>query len=104
MTDIQCWGRSQFPVHAILTAPNTFISKLFPLALQNIELFEALIVMSQCYYDANYEAETSLPLEVLRHRGNALVNLRRKLSSPSGYADDATVMTMLLLITTDVSW
>jgi hypothetical protein len=77
--------------------------KLFPLALQNVELFEALVVMSQSYYTANYEAETSLSLDVLRHRSNALVNLRHKLLSPSGYADDTARLTMLLLITTDVS-
>jgi hypothetical protein len=38
--DIQSWSPSQLPVHS------TFISKLFPLAVQNVELFEALVVVS----------------------------------------------------------
>jgi hypothetical protein len=87
-------------VHEALKVPNTFAAIQFPLALQNPELFNAIIALSQNTIDLYTNTEQTS--QVLYYRGNALAKLRDKLNAPGAIADDAAILTTLVLMGVDV--
>jgi hypothetical protein len=73
-------------------------SQLFPLALQNVGFFEALVALAQTYEAAHYTTEIQPSKELLQHCGNALTKVRDQLSSPSAQIDDVAMVTVLFLM------
>jgi Fungal specific transcription factor domain len=84
-----------------LNIPNPYISALFPLALQNEELFSALVALSYTLRSSSSPQKVS-NTEVMQHRSNAIVKLRQKLMAKNGAVDDAMMMAALFLMLLDV--
>jgi hypothetical protein len=73
-------------------------SQLFPLALQNAGLFEAIVALSQTYEAIHYTTEVRPTKEVLQHQGNALIKVRDQLNSPSEPLGEVVMLTILFLM------
>lgn len=103
MKDIRVLAPSQNFTYRGVTLDNPLISKLFPLALQNTELFEALITVSQYFRRTNFDSSGIPCKSSLFHRVKALESLRYKLMTQSRAADDSTIIATVFLMAVDVS-
>lgn len=75
----------------------------FNVALQNPELFHALIALSQVYYNIDVKGFGTTHWTALYHRGEALKQLRVKVEHGTFADDDAAILTALWLMDVDVS-
>jgi hypothetical protein len=75
----------------------------FNVALNNAELFHALIALSQVYYNIDVQGFGHTHWTALYHRGEALRHLRVKVETAKSADDDAAILTTLWLMDVDVS-
>ncbi|OQU98415.1 Fungal specific transcription factor domain-containing protein [Cladophialophora immunda] len=75
----------------------------FNVALQNAELFHALIALSQVYYNIDVKGFGNTHWTALYHRGEALKQLRHKVETAKNADDDAAILTALWLMDVDVA-
>lgn len=79
--------------------PGEFQRQYFRFAMQHEVLFQSVMALSLACLQAIRETQALVPTkEVLFHHTNALKGLRQKLSCPSGYADDSTLLSILTLL------
>ena len=103
MLDCQVWAPTHIEQYLqVHQNNNLLLSELFPLALQHLELFEALIAWAQCFSSTYYKRDSFPTKEILRHRGKSIAELRKKLMSPSTFSVDAAIITTLFLMGLDV--
>jgi hypothetical protein len=102
--DCQVWAPTHIGQYLPDDGSNFLLSELFPLALQQKGLFEALVAWSQCFSSTYYKQDTFLAKEVLCHRGNAIAELRTSLMPSSRFSSDAAIMALLFLMGVDVSF
>ncbi|KIX94468.1 uncharacterized protein Z520_09854 [Fonsecaea multimorphosa CBS 102226] len=75
----------------------------FNVAMQNPELFHALIALSQVYYNIDVKGFGNTHWTALYHRGEALKQLRHKVETAKNADDDAAILTALWLMDVDVA-
>ncbi|OAP60852.1 hypothetical protein AYL99_05854 [Fonsecaea erecta] len=75
----------------------------FNVAMQNAELFHALIALSQVYYNIDVKGFGNTHWTALYHRGEALKQLRYKVERGKNADDDAAILTALWLMDVDVA-
>ena len=79
--------------------PSDFQRRYFRFAMQHEVLFQSVMTLSLACLQAMSETPALVPTkEVLFHHTNALLALREKLSCPTGYADDSTLLSILTLL------
>jgi hypothetical protein len=71
--------------------------------LQNVELFYALVALSQTLIPRVGRSAPTLSPQALYYRGNAIEMLRQKLLAPSPVATDAMIMAVLFLMLLEAS-
>src|SRR4051794_37142789 len=86
----------------LAVSSNLLLSELFPLALQHVGLFEALVAWAQCFSSTYYRQNNFLTKEVLYHRGEAITELRTQLMPSSNFSNDAAIIALLFLMGVDV--
>ena len=102
MIDCQVWAPTHIGQYFQGQNSNFLLSELFPLALQHVELFEALVAWAQCFSSTYYKQDSFPAKEILHHRAKAIAELRKQLTSPSSLSVDAAIITTLFLMGTDV--
>lgn len=101
--DLEVFAPNRSAVHHQLGLPNPYITALFPLALQNIELFCALVALCQTLIPSQGRSRPILSKQALQYRGTAIKMLQQKLLVPSPVATDAMIMTVLMLMLLEAS-
>jgi hypothetical protein len=102
MVDCQVWAPTHIGQYSQRRDSNLLLSELFPLALQHVGLFEALVAWSQCFSSTYYRQDNFLAKEVLYHRGKAITELRTQLMPSSNFSNDAAIIALLFLMGVDV--
>jgi hypothetical protein len=102
VVDCQVWAPTHIGQYSQYRESNLLLSELFPLALQHVGLFEALVAWAQCFSSTYYKQNNFLAKEMLYHRGNAIGELRTKLMPSSNISSDAAIITLLFLMGVDV--
>jgi hypothetical protein len=83
--------------------PAKFQRQYFRFAMQHEVLFQSVVTLTLACLQATSGPRTLVPTkEVLFHHTNALKGLQQKLSSPSEYADDSVLLSILTLLGIDV--
>ncbi|EXJ79317.1 hypothetical protein A1O3_08819 [Capronia epimyces CBS 606.96] len=93
------WAPSQRPGLKYQTRDNPLIRDMFPSALQNVELFEAIVALCLTFKAAGQNTQTRLSAAALHHKVQALAGIRAKLVS--GTVDEAVIMATIFLMITD---
>ncbi|OAL36924.1 hypothetical protein AYO20_03693 [Fonsecaea nubica] len=75
----------------------------FNVAMQNSEMFHALIALSQVYYNIDVKGFGTTHWTALYHRGEALKQLRYKVETARNADDDAAILTALWLMDVDAA-
>ncbi|OAG43794.1 hypothetical protein AYO21_02021 [Fonsecaea monophora] len=75
----------------------------FNVAMQNSEMFHALIALSQVYYNIDVKGFGTTHWTALYHRGEALKQLRYKVETARSADDDAAILTALWLMDVDAA-
>ena len=102
MVDCQVWAPTHIGQYSQCRDSNLLLSELFPLALQHVGLFEALVAWAQCFSSTYYRQDNFLAKEVLHHRGKAITELRTQLMPSSNFSNDAAIIALLFLMGVDV--
>lgn len=74
---------------------------MFPAALQNVELFEAIVALCLSFKVAGHNSLSPLRNPSFYHKGQALAGIRAKLTA--GRVDDAIILATVFLMIIDVS-
>jgi hypothetical protein len=82
--------------------PNPFVTQVFPLALQNEEVFAALIAFSTAYAQAFRSPGTAPSKVVLQYQGKAVQTVKKKTLDGVEMPEYASLMTTIHLMGTDV--
>lgn len=84
--------------------PSPYVTHIFPLVLQHPETFAAQIALISCWTDLQRpkHALKRAMNNVLYYRAIAISRLRSKLMKPGAYADDATILATMYLLSVDV--
>jgi hypothetical protein len=99
--DIHLWAPSQKPGLKHQIQDNPLIREIFPDALQNVELFEAIVALCLSSMAAGRNFQTHLYNMSLYHKGKAMAGIRSKLMS--GHVDEAVIVATVFLMMIDVS-
>ncbi|KIX04086.1 uncharacterized protein Z518_07639 [Rhinocladiella mackenziei CBS 650.93] len=77
--------------------PNVYLPVL-RLGMEHEDLFEAIVAFSLVHRETNYSyARIKVTPDIAYHNGRAIEALRKKLTNPKTCADDAAILTSLLL-------
>jgi hypothetical protein len=82
--------------------PNPFVTQVFPLALQNEEVFAALIAFSTAYAQAFRSPGATPSKVVLQYQGKAIQTVRTKTLDGVEIPEYASLLTTIHLMGTDV--
>ncbi|ETI29032.1 hypothetical protein G647_01485 [Cladophialophora carrionii CBS 160.54] len=96
---INKWAPSQRPGLKYQTKDNPLIREAFPVALQNVELFEATVALCLSFKAASQSFEARMCNWSLYHKGQALSGIRNKLNS--GWLDEAVILATVFLMIID---
>ncbi|EXJ96113.1 hypothetical protein A1O1_01239 [Capronia coronata CBS 617.96] len=95
------WAPSQRPGLKDQTRDNPLIRETLSSALQNVELFEAIVALCLSFKAAGQDFHIRLSNAALHHKVQTLAAIRRKLAS--GIVDEAIIMATVFLMIIDVS-
>ena len=103
MADLQVWSPQHGRALAFEGHPRPYQSLVFPYALHEPVLFEALVALSRASWLQRERQPWQKDNALAYHRASAFAGLQLRLKSDVTCADDTTILTIAALTTIDVS-
>ncbi|ETI29457.1 hypothetical protein G647_01910 [Cladophialophora carrionii CBS 160.54] len=100
-TDLQVWAPQHGRALAFEGHPKPYQSLVFPHALQNGVLFEAMVALARVSWLLQERLPWQKDAALTRHRANAFAGLKLRMTSETTCADDTTILTIAALTTID---
>ena len=76
--------------------PNLYLP-ILRMGMQHEDLFEAIVAFALAYMETHSYGRSRITPDIAYHNGRAIAVLRRKLTNPETCADDAAILTTMLL-------
>ncbi len=102
MIDLQVWAPQQTPLYLKSTVGIPYRSLLFPLALQNAGLFEAVVASAQTFHDVQSQSAVRPSAQAFQYYGNAVQILPGISGYANGKPDDTALIALVFLMGMDV--